>query len=177
MTARILVAYATKYGSTREVAQAVAATLAELGREVDLQPAAEVRTIEGYDAVVVGAPVYIGHLLGDAQHFLTTHADALAELPVAVFALGPLAVDETELEGARASLEADLSKIPAVAPVDTAVFGGVFDPAKLSFSHKLLTKLPASPLHGRPRSDIRDWDAIRAWARQVAPRLAPAEVA
>ena len=38
MSASVLVAYATRYGSTQEVAEAVAATLRERGLEVDVQP-------------------------------------------------------------------------------------------------------------------------------------------
>ncbi len=43
----VLVAYATYYGSTQEVAEAVAATLRERGLEVDVQSMREVQTLEG----------------------------------------------------------------------------------------------------------------------------------
>ena len=39
MTSRVLVAYATKKGSTREVAETVAEVLRERGSDVDLVPA------------------------------------------------------------------------------------------------------------------------------------------
>jgi menaquinone-dependent protoporphyrinogen oxidase len=54
------------------------------------------------------------------------------------------------------------------------MFGGKYDPSKLSFFHRLLTALPASPLHGLPASDLRDWTAIRAWANDLAAKLQPA---
>src|SRR5439155_16364683 len=54
MSASVLVGYATRYGSTQEVAEAVAATLRERGLEVDIQPMREVRTLERYRAIVLG---------------------------------------------------------------------------------------------------------------------------
>ena len=60
MTASVLVAYATRYGSTQEVAEAVATMLRVRGLEVDIQPMREVRTLEGYRAVVLGTPLYMG---------------------------------------------------------------------------------------------------------------------
>ena len=59
MSDKILVTYATRYGSTQEVAEKVAATLRESGLAVDVQPAKQVRTLDGYRAVVVGAPLYM----------------------------------------------------------------------------------------------------------------------
>ncbi len=68
MSASILVAYATRYGSTEEVAEAVAATLRERGLAVDIQPLQQVPTLEGYRAVVLGAPLYMFHWHKDALH-------------------------------------------------------------------------------------------------------------
>jgi menaquinone-dependent protoporphyrinogen oxidase len=67
MTAPVLVAYATRYGSTQEVAETVATMLRVRGLEVDIQPMQEVRTLEGYRAVVLGAPLYVGRWHKDAQ--------------------------------------------------------------------------------------------------------------
>jgi menaquinone-dependent protoporphyrinogen oxidase len=143
MSTRVLVAYATRYGSTQEVAEAVAATLRERGCEADVQPAGKVRSLEGYNGVVLGAPLYIGSLLKDAQRFLAQHSQALAERPVAVFALGPTFPDD-DLTGARAQLDGAMAKVPWLTPVALEMFGGCFDPAKLRFPDTLLTKLAQS---------------------------------
>jgi menaquinone-dependent protoporphyrinogen IX oxidase len=50
MSSLVLVGYATRYGSTQEVAEAVATTLRECGLEVDIQPLSKVRTLAGYSA-------------------------------------------------------------------------------------------------------------------------------
>jgi menaquinone-dependent protoporphyrinogen oxidase len=171
MSDSILIAYATRYGSTQEVAERIAATLRGGGLAVDVQPVKQVRTLKGYRAVVVGAPLYIGSWLKDAQRFLTQNQAVLEKLPVAIFSLGPTRANEGMVE-VRASLDAQMSKYPWLKPVAVELFGGKYDPAKLRFPDTLLNALPASPLHGAPASDIRDWDAIRAWANTLPEKLA-----
>ncbi len=112
METKILMAYASKYGSTQEVAEAVAATLGESGFGVDLQPMRKVRTLEEYGAVVLGAPLYFGHWHKDAINFLLRNEAALSQRPVAIFALGPNSNDEKEMQGSRAQLDRELAKFP-----------------------------------------------------------------
>ena len=91
MSTSILVTFASSYGSTQEVAEVVAATLREQGVEVDLRPIREVRTLAGYNAVVLGAPLYMFHWHKDAHHFLARFQRDLTDgLPIAVFAGGPI---------------------------------------------------------------------------------------
>jgi menaquinone-dependent protoporphyrinogen oxidase len=174
MSASVLVTYASRYGSTQEVAEVVAATLREHGVEVDLQPMREVRTLAECHAVVLGAPVYIGAWHKDAQRFLSKHREALTKRPVAIFALGPIHADEKEMQDARAQLEKELAKFAWLTPVAFEMFGGKYDPAELRFPDNLIARLPASPLHQMPASDVRDWAAIRTWASNLAAKLQPA---
>jgi menaquinone-dependent protoporphyrinogen oxidase len=169
MSTTVLVAYATRYGSTQEVAEAVAATLREGGLEVDLQPMREVSTLTAYSAVVLGAPLYMFRWHKDALRFLSRHRQALTGRPVAVFALGPFHDEEKEWQDVRAQLDKELAKFPWLAPVAVEIVGGKFDPAKLGFPFNLM---PA--LKQMPASDIRDWTAIRAWASDLAAKLQPA---
>lgn len=171
MSVPILVTYATRYGSTREVAETVTATLCENGLEADIQPMREVRTLAGYGAVVLGAPLYFGLWHKDTQRFLARHREALIERPVAIFALGPIHPDEQEYQSSRAQLNKELAKFPWLTPVALEIFVGKYDPAKLRFPDKLIIWLPASPLHEMPASDLRDWPAIRAWATSLAEKL------
>ncbi len=171
MPASILVAYATRYGSTQEVAEAVAATLREGGLAVDLQPARAVQTLADYGAIVLGAPIYIGSWHKDALNFLSRHREALAGRPVAIFALGPIHGGEEEVQGSRAELDKELAKFPWLAPAALEVFVGKYDPAKLRFPDNLLAKFPGTPLYNLPASDERDWTAIRAWASNLAAKL------
>ena len=172
MDGKVLVAYASKYGSTQEGAEAIAETLRESGFEVDLQPMRKVRTLAGYGAVVLGAPLYFGLWHKDALNLLSRNEDVLAQRPVAIFALGPNSNDEKEMQGSRAQLDKGLAKFPWLTPVVIEVFGGKY-PAKLRFPESLIASLPASPLHGMLASDVRDWTAIRAWAGSLAAKLQP----
>lgn len=169
MSSSVLVAYATRYGSTQEVAEAVAATLRERGLEVDLQPMRQVRTLDQYRAVVLGAPLYMFRWHKDAINFLERHRAALTALPVAIFALGPFHAEEKEFQEVRGQLDKELAKFPWLTPKAIEIFGGKFDPEKLTFPHNLV---PA--LKKMPASDARDWTVIRAWASDLAAQFQPA---
>jgi len=167
MTAQVLVAYATRYGSTKEVAEAVATALQARGVTAEVTPAAKVGPVDGYGAVVLGTPLYFGALHKDARALLERSREALAGTPLALFALGPIKADDG-VEGSRRQLDVALAKLPWFSPVATAVFVGAYDPARLGFKDKMVTALPASPLHGEVAHDERDWEEIRAWAQGVA---------
>ncbi len=166
MPTKILVAYATRAGSTREVAEDIAQTLRAEGLEVDVRPARDVRSLEGVQAIVLGGPLYMFHLLADVHRFLARHQVALCALPVAIFALGPWNNKEEELQSGRDQLAKELAKYPWLHTMSTTVFVGKFDPTNLRFPYNLI---PA--LKRMPAQDDRNWDDIHAWARELAARL------
>lgn len=166
MAGSVLVAYATRSGSTKEVAEAIAATLQEHGLVVDIQPMKAVSSLVGYYAVVLGAPLIMHRWHKDAQHFVSRHHAALEELPVAVFALGPVHDDEKEWQGVRDQLDNTLSKFPSFKPFAVEIFGGRFDLTLLGLPWKLVPGLKKIP-----SSDIRDWTAIRTWASNLYEKL------
>lgn len=162
MNSSILLAYASSYGSTQEVAQSVAETLHGAGFSVDLEPAKQVRSLAGYSAVILGAPLYMFRWHTDAKHFLSRHQKTLSNLPVTIFALGPFHNKEDELTSAREQLDKELPQFAWLKPASIQVFPGKFDPTRLRFPYNLI---PA--LKNMPPSDERDWPAIQAWALEV----------
>ena len=166
----ILVTYSTIYGSTQEVAERVAATLRDGGLAVDLQPVRKVRSLDAYRAIVLGAPLYMFHWHKDALGFLSRHRKAIAEKPIAIFALGPLNNVEKEFVDARAMLDKELAPFPWLSPVVIEIFGGKLEPAKFRFPHNLIPVM-----RSMPASDIRHWTKIKDWASSLVPKLvAPA---
>jgi menaquinone-dependent protoporphyrinogen oxidase len=148
--AQVLVAYATKHGSTEEVAQEIARIVGSLGAQVRLVAASKVKDLGASSLVVLGAPLYAGKWHKDAVRFLKRHRSALADRKVAIFALGPRSPRE---EGAwprcREQLERALAKHAWLEPVAVELFGGVDPPTK------------------KERRDQRDWEEIRAWAAAI----------
>jgi menaquinone-dependent protoporphyrinogen oxidase len=156
MAETILVAYATKHGSTREVADVVADVLRECGLDAETSPAAQVDDVSRYAGIVLGGAVYTGRWHPNAVDFLERHRHALAQLPVAVFAMGPRTMEAAEVGATQAQVLKALAKVPEVDPRALAVFGGVIDPRVLRF-----------PLNRLRASDARDWSAIRSWAAEI----------
>ena len=152
----ILIAHATKKGSTHEVAEAIRDVLTGYGLRVDVVAARDVSSLDGYAGVVLGGALYFGRWHAAAGSFLRRLSDELSDLPLAVFAMGPTTLDDEQVAGARAQLEAALEKAP-VTPDFVAIFGGVVDPTKFRF-----------PLNRMPATDARDWDAIHGFADQAA---------
>ena len=154
----VLVAYATRHGSTREVAEEIAATLRALGADVELRDARGAPAPGGFargqagswSLVVLGAPLYSGRWHRDAHRFLRRHRQDLAGVPVAVFGLGPRSADEQAWRRSREQLDRAVAKHAWLTPVAVEVFGGVDPPGK------------------RPRRDLRDWARIEAWAAGIA---------
>lgn len=154
MAAGILVAYATKHGSTGQVAEAIAGHLRERGSPVHLVPAGAAREpVHGYALVVLGTPLYNGRWHRDARRFLKRHRADLARVPVAVFAMGPRTDDPQSWQRSAAQLDRCLARFPWLAPVSIGVFGGVD---------------PPDPRGRRPHRDLRDWTSIRAWALNLS---------
>lgn len=171
MNEKVLVAYASTHGAMQEVAEVVAETLRECGLAVDLQPARSVQRLEGYTAIVLGAPLYILRWHKDAVRFLNRHQKALSGgLPLAIFGGGPTEKnDPDDWREVENQLARELAKFPWLKPVSVEVVGGRFDASRLRFPWNLV---PA--LKQMPATDFRDWKAIRAWAESLAARFSPA---
>lgn len=163
MASRILVAYATQKGSTAEIAQAIGKELQSLGHSVDVREMRTVRSLEGYEMVIIGAPVYVGKII-EMGKFVGRYRDGLATRMVAAFAVGlaPVSKDEKEIEAERTILH---TMFEGLQPVSVTLFAGRLDPAKLNFIQRTMIGMVKSPV-----GDFRDWDAIAAWAREVAAK-------
>jgi menaquinone-dependent protoporphyrinogen oxidase len=164
----VLVAYATKYGATAEIAEKIGEVIRDSGLGVDVSPADQVDDLGAYKAVVLGSAVYMGQWRKEAARFLKEKEAALAQLPVWLFSSGPSGEGDPveQAEGWRfpKGLQGVADRIR---PRGTTLFGGLVDPKKLNFIERwMLTNV------GAPDGDYRDWEAIRSWAGSIADALA-----
>lgn len=163
----ILIAYASRYGSTREIAEAVGRVLQERGMAVDVRPAAEVVRMEGYHAVVLGSALYSGGWLEDAREFLESFQDELAEIPLWLFSSGPTTPgDPVEALGGWRYPEELRGLVTSLRPQDVALFAGKIEPDTLNIQDWLINR----SMRG-VSGDFRDWARIEAWASRLADCL------
>jgi menaquinone-dependent protoporphyrinogen oxidase len=164
----VLVAYASKRGSTAEIAEAIASTLHDAGLSVDCLPVDEVGGLDRYDAVVLGSAVYVKRWRGDAKHFLRKHADELAQRPFWVFSSGPVG-DPADDDPAFMEPKRIMAKAEELGVREHVVFGGSVASEPHGFVEKSMAAGVPEEFHDR-----RDWDEIRAWASGIAAGLGAA---
>jgi menaquinone-dependent protoporphyrinogen oxidase len=161
----VLVAYASKRGSTAEIAETIAATLRREGLGVCLERCEDIESLERYDAVVIGSAVYMKRWRGDARHFLKRHRKALRQKPFWVFSSGPVG-DPAKDDPEWAEPPKIAAKVEEMGGRQHVVFGGCLPAEPQSFMEKAMAE-------GTPREfrDRRDWAEIRRWAQAIATAL------
>jgi menaquinone-dependent protoporphyrinogen oxidase len=167
MDNQILVAYATKYGATAEIAEKIGQVLRQAGLRTDVLPTGRVSDLTPYQAVVLGSAVYIGKWRKEAVKFLQANENMLAERQVWLFSSGPTGQgDPVELLKDWRFPGALQPIVDRIQPHDIAVFHGNLNMKKLNFIEKWMIKNVKAPI-----GDFRDWEAITAWATTIADKL------
>jgi menaquinone-dependent protoporphyrinogen oxidase len=170
----VLVAYASRYGATQQIAERIAATLRANGLDAEARPVKAAGDLAGYDAFVVGSAVYYGSWRKDAAEFVRRNQGILAERPVWLFSSGPVGARTADDQGRGAREAAVPKEIAAfeetLTPREHRVFFGKLDRGALGFLDRLVTGLPAFP---GAEGDFRNWTDIESWAQDIARALAP----
>lgn len=168
MKKKILVAYATRVGSTADVAASIAKELSRAGETVDLRPIAEVHAVNGYRAAVIGSAVRAGRWLSEASAFVTRNRAALSRMPVAYFTVCLTLREDTpkNRKTVHDYLEPVRRELPAV---DEGFFAGKMDYGKLAIGTRLFIR----HVIRAPEGDFRNPGATRAWARDLGAKLRP----
>jgi menaquinone-dependent protoporphyrinogen oxidase len=167
MGKKVLVAFATKYGATAEIAEKIGQVFRGAGLETDVLPADRVDDLALYKAVVLGSAVYIGKWRKEALKFLQANEKLLAERPVWLFSSGPTGEgNPVELLNGWRYPESLQPIVDHIQPRDIAVFHGAVLTDKMNFIEKFMIKNVKTPI-----GDFRDWQAITAWAKKIADEL------
>jgi menaquinone-dependent protoporphyrinogen oxidase len=164
MDKKILVAYASEYGSTAGVAEAIGKELCDKGASVDVRLVKKITSLGPYRAVIVGSPIYRGKWMPETVKFLKENSETLSKVLVAYFVVCMTMQNPTEenRRKALAYLDPVHHSVPQVKPVKIGLFAGALHYDKLSW---LTRKIVQSK--GSPEGDFRDWNAIRTWAAHL----------
>lgn len=179
MATKMLVAYASRHGATRGIAERIAETLKREGLEVTLQSVEEVDGVEAYDAFVIGSAAYMSNWMKEATAFVRRNRDLLASRPLWLFSSGPVGTETVDAKGQDVLKAAEPREFAefagALHPRDERVFFGAYDPDAEPVG--LMERLGAPFLRmpsvrdALPAGDFRDWPAIEAWAEGIAREL------
>jgi menaquinone-dependent protoporphyrinogen oxidase len=167
----VLVAYASQYGSTGGVADAIGQALAQAGVAADVRRISSVTDLTPYQAAIIGAPIISNKWMPAATSFVEQHRAALAAIPTAYFLTCmtlALSRDEADRAAQAQVLEAVQAQVPEVQPVELGLFAGALDYSKMTPAMQQLYKyFSADDTDG----DYRDLAAVGAWSAALRPRL------
>ncbi|UCC16101.1 MAG: flavodoxin domain-containing protein [Dehalococcoidales bacterium] len=167
MAKKVLVAYGSKYGGTKEIAEKIGEVLRQENMEVDVLSGDRAGDPTQYEAFVIGSGVYAGMWRKEAVKFVLNNEKMLADKPVWIFSSGP--TGEGDVKDLMSGWEYPGKIRPAIEsikPRDITAFHGVADPEKMSFFDKLILKMVKAPT-----GDFRNWDMISDWAKNIAAEL------
>jgi menaquinone-dependent protoporphyrinogen oxidase len=159
----VLVAYASKHGSTQGIAERIAEKLQQLGKEAEARPMDAVEDPGSYEAFVIGSAVYYGSWLKEATEWVRRNQAVLAKRPVWLFSSGPLGAEIKDVEQQPKEM-AEFGE--AIGPREQRIFFGAIDHSRLSFPERMMAKAVRAP-----EGDFRDWEAIEVWAERIARDL------
>jgi menaquinone-dependent protoporphyrinogen oxidase len=163
MQQHVLVAYDSYMGGTAGIARVITDELIRAGLEVDLRPAAAVDSVRGYDAVIIGSPLYYGRWRHDSMHLLRHRQGELSRRRVWLFQSGLSVIAPDAGDVTPPEVNALAHSIHAVGPM---TFGGRLT---RQTARGVLPRLMARRSTGV--GDFRDLDQVARWANSIAQAL------
>jgi len=165
---KILIAYASEYGSTEGVAKMIGKTLCCVDSRVDIKYIGSIDNIDGYEQVIIGSPIQYDTWMDEAKTFAHTYEKELSVLNVSYFFTCLTLSKKSKKTIKQAQRYADnLSRLNSnIRPQSIGQFAGVLDYSKFSFSFRLLARGMFTIL-GVKEGDYRDWNAIVKWSNKI----------
>lgn len=168
---KILITYASRSGSTAEIAAAIGKSLSQYGIQVDILSMEAVKDLSEYQAIVAGSAIRNRAWLPEALEFVKTHRSELSQKRFAIFtACITLAMSNSDQY--RQAVSDWIHPVRAqVKPVSEGLFAGMLDFTKLPLNWDTVKLRAVVALGIFPKEDRRDWKAINAWAENLYPLL------
>ena len=168
---KILITYASRAGSTAEIAEAIGKTLSKGGTQVEVLPMQDVKDLSVYRAVVAGSAIRGSKWLPEAMQFIKTHRAVLSQKPFATFTVC-ITLAMSNSDAYRQAVAAWIQPVRAqVKPVSEGLFAGMLDFNKLPLNWDTVKLHAVVALGIFPKDDRRDWKAIHTWAESIHPLL------
>lgn len=164
---KVLIAYATRAGSTAAIAEFMGKVVREAGAQADVLPIKEVRELTGYSGVILGSAIRMGSVLPELVRFVRAHAPKLSQMPLAYFNVNMTLMEDTPEN--RAIVDSYFKPLRAICqPLRVGAFAGKMDYSRLGV---LLRFFLSKSKEEIPEGDWIDWDAVRAWTLEVLPLM------
>jgi menaquinone-dependent protoporphyrinogen oxidase len=141
----------------------VADAFTQAGMEAVVRPGIEARSVDGYDAVVVGGALYANRWHRDARHFVKRETHGLLERPVWFFSSGPL--DESARDDGIEPTRQVAKLMARVGTRGHMTFGGRLEPTAKGFPAKSMAKTRSG--------DWRDPQQVAEWVDTIVAELRP----
>ncbi|MDO5710187.1 MAG: flavodoxin domain-containing protein [Micrococcales bacterium] len=159
---KVLVVIASQHGATAEIGDAIVDELRTAGHESRRVDPADVRDLEGIDAIVLGSAVYMTQWMESARNFVQRFRETLREIPLWTFSCGLAGVPKGNVQDPRRVGPVLLS----INPIDHEVFKGRLDLGVLSLRERTVARLGNAP-----EGDYREFDKVREWAKEIGREL------
>jgi menaquinone-dependent protoporphyrinogen oxidase len=173
MVDKVLIAYASRTGTTKSTAEFIATVLQERGVSADVKSMESITNLTEYRAVIAGSAIQNRQWLPEANEFIHKYRSDLNKKPLALFTVC-MTLAMKNGENYRNDVFKWIAPIRSmVQPISEALFAGALDISKIpSFGDRFKFRL--SVLFGVwSEGDHRDWNAIRKWAEELSEKMAP----
>ncbi|OPZ71132.1 MAG: protoporphyrinogen oxidase [bacterium ADurb.Bin478] len=171
----ILIAYASGFGSTKEIAEKIGQILQEPpALQVTLQTMEAATDVSPFDAIVLGSSIRADQPLVSIIDFLAQNRTTLREKKIAVFLVCLTANCQCGREKVRQEYLAPMyERYPDLSIISSESFGGKIDFDRLNPVMQMLMKrvLEKAGIRAQGSVDTRDWNFISGWAHQLKEKL------
>ncbi len=160
----VVVRFASQDGSTREIAERIAARLEEAGLAVVLATVEDDAPLPAGAPIVLGSAIHNGRWLERAYAFVAAHREALAAAELWLFSVSSFGDTNRRTKWLMKRVPQSIGALrAALAPRDVRVFAGV-----VRGEHWPRWAPVVLRLFGSRVGDNRDWPVIDAWADEIA---------